>query len=57
MPETRSAVRINFDKVLKCRTEALGSEVYASSTEQKVVHHTCKSRTCPSCGHRATILW
>lgn len=56
-PETRPAVRINFDKVLKCRTEALGSEVYASSTEQKVVHHTCKSRACPSCGHRATTLW
>ncbi len=53
----RPSVRVNFSKVLMCRTEALGSEVYASSTEQKVVHHTCKSRACPSCGHRATRLW
>jgi hypothetical protein len=56
-PGIRPSVRSNFEKVLKCRTEALGSEVYASSTEQKVVHHTCKSRACPSCGHRATTLW
>jgi hypothetical protein len=56
-PDSRSSVRSNFDKVLKCRTEALGSDVYASSSEQKVFHHTCKSRACPSCGHRATILW
>jgi hypothetical protein len=56
-PGYRTAVRVNFDKVLKCRTGALGSEVYASCTEQKVVHHTCKSRACPSCGHRATTLW
>ena len=53
----RSAVRTNFAKVLSCRTEALGSEVYASDTEQKIVHHTCKFRACPSCGHRATRLW
>lgn len=39
-PDTRPAVRSNFGKVLKCRTEALGSEVYASSTEHRVVHHT-----------------
>jgi hypothetical protein len=54
---TRAAVRANFDKVIKWRTPALGSEVYASDTEQKIVHHTCKSRACPSCGHRATKLW
>ena len=53
----RPAVRTNFAKVLLCRTEALGSEVYASATEQKIVHHTCKSRACPSCGYRATRLW
>jgi hypothetical protein len=55
--ESRPVVRTNFHKVLKCRTEALGSEVYASATEHKVVHHTCKSRACPSCGRRATNLW
>lgn len=53
----RPSVRVNFNKVLMCRTEALGAEVYASSTEQKIVPHTCKSRACPSCGHRATRLW
>ncbi len=53
----RPAVRANFAKVLACRTESLGSEVYASDTEQLIVHHTCKSRACPSCGYRATRLW
>ena len=55
--ETRAAVRQNFKSVLNCRTPALGAEVYASETEEKLVYHTCKSRACPSCGHRATQLW
>ena len=55
--ETRPVVRREFDKVLKCRTAALGAEVYESDTERKTVYHTCKSRACPSCGHRATLLW
>ena len=56
-PEIRPAVRQNFDKVTKCRTLALGAEVFASETEEKRVPHTCKARSCPSCGHRATIQW
>ena len=56
-PATRNAVRQNFEKVINCRTPALGAEVYASETEEKLVYHTCKSRSCPSCGHRATIQW
>lgn len=56
-PETRAAVRQNFEKVIKCRTPALGAEIFASEIEQKIVYHTCKSRACPSCGHRATQLW
>lgn len=56
-PETRHAVRQNFDKVTKCGTLALGAEIFASDTEEKVVGHTCKARPCPSCGHRATIQW
>ena len=56
-PGVRQAVRKNFNKVLQCRTPALGAEVYASQAEQKIVYHTCKSRACPSCGHRATTLW
>ena len=55
--ETRTAVRKNFEKVTLCRTMALGAEVYASETEERVFPHTCKSRACPSCGHRATTLW
>jgi hypothetical protein len=55
--ETRPAVRENLEKMLNCRTPTLGAEVYASETEQKLVYHTCKSRACPSCGYRATLLW
>ncbi len=53
----RADVRRNFTRVIECRTAALGSTVYASATETKVVPHTCKSKMCPSCGHRATALW
>ncbi len=42
---------------IDCKTLALGAEVYASQTERKIVPHTCKSRSCPSCGHRTTELW
>src|SRR5262249_42761521 len=55
--QTRSSVRLAFRKALQCRTPALGAEVYASENQERVVFHTCKSRACPSCGHRATIQW
>ena len=55
--ETRPAVRDAFRKVLDCGTAALGAEVFASENEERIVYHTCKSRACPSCGHRATTLW
>jgi hypothetical protein len=55
-PETRPAARENFAKMLACRTAALGAEVYASDSEEKRHYHTCKSRACPSCGCRRTIL-
>jgi Putative transposase/Transposase zinc-binding domain len=55
--EKRRAVRENFTKMIDCRTPALGAEVYASENEEKLVFHTCKSKLCPSCGHRATLLW
>jgi len=55
--DVRHAVRMNFQKMIDCRTPALGAEVYATGNEQKIVYHTCKSRSCPSCGHRATLLW
>lgn len=50
-------VRANFLKVINCGTAALGAEIFASSTETKVVFHTCKGRSCPSCGVWATELW
>src|SRR3989440_6059355 len=56
-PETRPAVRENFARMLDCRTPALGAEVFSSGSEEKVFNHTCKSKACPSCGYRATLLW
>ncbi len=54
---TRPAVRQAFGKTLQCGTEALGAEVYASENQELIVYHTCKSRPCSSCGHRATVQW
>ena len=56
-PGSRPAVRENFSRMINCRTPALGAEIFASTNEEKLVYHTCKSRACPSCGHRATLLW
>ena len=56
-PGVRAEVRENFNKVLICQTSLLGAEVFASATEMKIVPHTCKSRMCPSCGYRNTLLW
>ena len=54
----RPHVRKEFQKVVDCRTMALGAEVFASdSGEEKIVPHTCKSRVCPSCGHMNTLQW
>jgi hypothetical protein len=56
-PGVRPVVRKNFSRVLLCRTPALGSEVYRSGDKEYFFHHPCKSRSCPSCGWRATLLW
>ena len=55
--DTRPAVREAFRKAIDCGTPALGAEVFASQSEERVVYHTCKSHACPSCGHRATKAW
>src|SRR5664279_4421129 len=55
--QTRPAVRSAFGKALQCRTPELGAEVYASEKEERTFYHTCKSRTCSSCGYRATTQW
>jgi Putative transposase/Transposase zinc-binding domain len=56
-PGERDVVRDNFRKVRMCRTPALGGEVYASATGERVFYNTCKSKCCPSCGNRSTLLW
>ena len=53
----RPAVRKAFREVLQCRTAELGAEVYASENQELILYHTCKSRACPSCGHRANVQW
>lgn len=55
--DTRPEVRHAFTRTLDCGTAALGAEIYASETQIRPVNHTCKSRACPSCGHRATMQW
>ena len=56
--ESRDVVVQEFNKVVACRTLALGAEVYASEYgEERVVPHTCKSRMCASCGHRQNLQW
>jgi hypothetical protein len=55
--EVRPEVRQAFRKALRCGTLELGAEVYASEHQELIVCHTCKSRGCTSCGHRATIQW
>lgn len=39
------------------RTLVLGWLLYASETEARRVYFTCKVRSCPSCGYRATLQW
>lgn len=41
--DTRPAVREASAKAVDCGTEALGAEVFASDSEERVVYHTCKS--------------
>jgi Transposase zinc-binding domain len=51
------ATRSFFAKAMQCRTPELGAEVYSSENQELVLYHTCKSRACPSCGHRANVQW
>lgn len=54
---TRPCVRESFRKMIECRTPVLGWLLYASETEVRRVYFTCKVRSCPSCGYRATLQW
>ena len=53
----RPWVRESFTRMIECRTAALGWQTYASETEVRRVYHTCKVRSCPSCGYHATLQW
>jgi hypothetical protein len=52
-----AAVRRVFDRAMLCRTAELGAEVYSSENQEFILYHTCKSRACPSCGHRSNLQW
>jgi hypothetical protein len=54
---SRPWVRETFKRMIDCRTPIMGWQLYASETEVRRVFHTCKARSCPSCGYRATLQW
>lgn len=56
-PGVRTSVRQNFERMIKCRTAALGAEVYTDGSREYLFFHSCKSRSCPSCGWKATLNW
>jgi len=53
-----------IDKMLKCKTPELGYPVYKCPEcgNEAIVHNTCKSRICSSCGlkyskEKLKLLW
>lgn len=57
----RTTVVHNILKLLSCKTNILGYKKYQcinpTCSHTKIVVHTCKSRSCPSCGKKATEQW
>lgn len=49
--------RARFLRAIQCKTPDMGQRVYASENEERTFCNTCKSPTCPSCGHWATVQW
>jgi len=49
--------RARFRRAIQCKTPELGQRVYASENEERTFCNTCKSPTCPSCGHWSTVQW
>jgi len=43
----------------RCRTEALGGQLYACTTcgETRYSYHSCRNRHCPKCQHEQTEEW
>lgn len=46
----RQAVRDNLDKLTKCRTLALGAEIYASDSERKTIAIRANRDSAPAVG-------
>lgn len=55
----REAIISNVEKMMCCRTKALGYHQYTCPKCHYTitVPHSCKSRFCPSCGKKATDNW
>ncbi len=55
LPSHRRAVQA----ILRCRTRALGGEVYrcADCGRDHFVYHSCHHRACPQCGQAETAQW
>lgn len=60
-PKLRPAIVIGITKLLSCRNIIRGYHEYRCSTlgctHIKRICHTCKCKTCSSCGKKATELW
>lgn len=55
---TRPAARRSLQRMLKCKTLALGARVYVTdSGERRVFPNTCKSKACASCGSWSAQHW
>lgn len=55
LPSHRQAV----ESILKCRTPALGGQVYfcANCRREHFVYHSCNHRACPQCGQADAAAW
>lgn len=55
LPSHASAV----DAILKCRTPAMGAQVYRCPQCAHIhfAYHSCNHRACPQCGHHEATAW
>ncbi len=55
LPSHRRAMQ----DILDCRTEALGGEIYRCTHcgAEHYVYHSCRNRSCPTCGGQAGEAW
>jgi len=55
LPSHRRAIR----DIIDCRTEALGGEIYQCTDcgAEHYVYHSCRNRSCPTCGGAASEAW